>query len=118
MRHVAIIPLTIGAVGQAATVYTTSSIFRITTGYAAVFITSSAGSITVSQQCSMNTIDWYDPIDSSTNILGLVCTALTVTTGTYIQFDPVISPYIRFKIIEGNVGATTVTIKLLLQEEG
>ena len=119
-RHVARGPLvvgTAGAVARAATEYSESSSFRMTTDSASILVATTAGSITISQQCSMNNADWYDPYDASGNLLGTVATALTVTTGKWIAFNPAMAPYIRFKVVEGNVAATVVTINLMFQEE-
>jgi hypothetical protein len=114
--HVATIPLTAGAVSQAGTIYTNEINFRQTTGHAAMFIISTAGSVSITQQCSVDGKNFYDPIDQNGNILGEICTALTVTTGKYIQFNPVIGLWVRFKIVENNVADTTVTLKLIFQE--
>lgn len=115
-KHIAVIPLTAGAVTQAGTIYSGVISFRLTTGHASLLIASTAGSISITQQCFVNG-EWYDPYDSAGNLLGEVCTALTVTTGKYIQFYPVLTPKIRFKIVEHNVAPTVVTLQLLFQEE-
>ena len=40
----------------------------------------------------------------------------TMTVGTrFIQYDPVLAPWIRFKVTENNVGATVVTLKSWIQ---
>ena len=117
-RNVAVMPLYAAvSVAQAATAYTSSSKFRLATGYAGIRLISTAGSITVSQQCSVDDIIWYDPVDAAGNTLGTVCTSQGVTTGRYISYSPVLTSYIRFKIVEGNTAATTVTIDLIFQEE-
>lgn len=104
------------AVTKAGTSYTGSGSFETSAGYTAVLIVSTAGSITVTQQCSVDNSNWYDPVATDASALGAVCSALTVTTGTYIKFDPVVAPYIRFKIVEGNIAASAVTITLVNQE--
>lgn len=100
------------AVLKAGTSYSNSRDFSDCTGSATLYISSTAGSITVSQQCSMNNSDWYDPIDTSAAALGVVRAAQTVTTGIYVAYTPVLAKYIRFKVVEGNVAATTVTLTL------
>ena len=105
------------SIAQAATAYSSSKTFHACTGSAAMFIVSTAGSITVSQQCSRDGTNWYDPVDAAGSALGVVATALTVTTGKYIAFSPVLSEFIRYKVVEGNVGATVVTITLLFRVE-
>jgi hypothetical protein len=104
------------SVGQAATVYTSSSRFYSATGYAAVVLVSSAGSITVTQQVSQDNATWYDPVDEDGTAIGAVAAAMTVG-GRYIQVSPIVGQYIRYKIVEGNTAATTVTLTLIFQEE-
>lgn len=103
------------AVGQAATVYTDSKKFRSTTGYSVALIKSTAGSITVTFQLSLDDINWYDPVDKDNTALGEV--AATMTVGSrYAIFSPQPGQYIRFKIVEGNSAPTAVTITLLYTE--
>lgn len=120
--EVAVLPLTVGtagAVAQAATEYSTSTKFNFasTAGIACVFLTSTAGSVTVSQQVSLDNLNWYDPVDAASAGLGTVCTAQAVTTGKYIYYNPVLSKHIRFKVVEGNTAPTVVTLKFVFQEE-
>lgn len=105
------------SVSQNATVYSNSIKFGSCVGYAGAVLVSTAGSITVTQQCSLNDRDWYDPVDENNAAQGQVAATMTVST-RYIQFNPVLAPYIRFKIVEGNVAATSVTLTLFFQEEG
>lgn len=105
------------AVSQAATAYSSSCKFSSCVGYAGMLLVSTAGSITVTQQCSIDNMNWYNPVDENNSAQGQVAATVTVTTGRYIQFNPVIAPYIRFKIVEANSAATAVTITLLFQEE-
>lgn len=108
--------LTVGTVSAGGTEYSTSCSFEQTTGNACVLLASTAGSVTVTQQCSLNGTDWYDPISSVGGALGVVCTAQGVTTGIYVEYSAVPSPHIRFKVIEGGAADTTVTIRLIFQE--
>jgi len=102
---------------KAGTSYSTATRFQGCAGNAALFIVSTAGSITVSQQCSADGVTYYDPVDTAGSALGVVRAALTVTTGVYVPFTPVLAPYARFKIVEGNVAATEVTLNLLFRTE-
>jgi len=86
-------------------------------GNAAVVIVSTAGSITVTQQCSWDNLTWFDPTDTAGTALGAIRATLTVTTGVYIAFTPVLTPFIRFKVIEGGIAATTITVRLLFRTE-
>ena len=120
-KHVARIPLvvgTAGAVGMGLTVYSESTNFRYTDDNASILLTTTAGSITVTQQASMNNIQWYDAYDAAGNVLGTVVTAQGVTTGKWIAYNPVMAPYTRFKVVEvGGAANTVVTIELMLQED-
>lgn len=107
---------TAGAVAQNATEYSEVMVFSQSTGEVAVLLVTTAGSITVSQQCSTNNKDWYDPVDATGAAVGVVTTAEGVTTGKWIVYTPVMSEYIRFKVVENNTAATTVTIKIIVQE--
>jgi len=104
-------------VAKAATRYSMSVPFRECAGSAAVIISTTAGTITVSQQCSVDGETWYDPVDTAGGALGIVATALGVTTGRYVPYSPILSEYIRFKVVEANVAATTVTIRLIFRQE-
>lgn len=105
---------TAGAVAQSGTSYSESIAFDWARGYVAVQVTSSAGSITVSQQCSMDGTNWYDAVDYLGTALGTVCSAMTVGT-KFVQYDPVLCQYIRFKVVEGGTAPTVVSIKFLVQ---
>lgn len=94
------------------------------TGTSGVFIVSTAGSITVTQECSIDYDDrnpdaanWYAPVDTSGTTLGSVAAAVTVTTGRWVSYTTILAPHIRFKVVEGNSAATSVTLKLVHQEE-
>ena len=120
-KHVARIPLvvgTAGAVAQAATEYSQSTNFRYTDESASLLLSTTAGSITVSQQCSMNNVDWYDPYDTAGNLIAVVATAQGVTTGKWIAYNPAMAPYTRFKVVEtGGAADSTVIVELMIQED-
>lgn len=88
-----------------ATDYSESRPFHNCAGDAVLFIVSTAGTLAISQQCSMNNVDWYDPVNTSDSALGVVKSAQTVTTGVYVIFTPVISKFIRFKVTESTAAA-------------
>ena len=104
------------AVGKNATVYSNSRKFHDCDGTACLKIISTAGSITITQQCSIDDINWYDPTNES-GAIGAVENAITVTTGRYLSFTPILCDYIRFKIVEANVAATAVTLELSYRVE-
>lgn len=104
------------SVSQNTTGYSDGFDTSMNNGFIAVLITSSAGSITVTQQCSVDNDNWYDPVDEDGTAIGAVVSSMTVGT-KYIQFSPVMAPFSRFKIVEGNVGATTVTIAKVIYKD-
>jgi hypothetical protein len=121
IRGIAIIPLYVPAVTKNGTLYTSGEDYqpvplRRTIGNTALWISSTAGSITITQQVSLDGKTWLDPVDNAGNSLGSVYSALTVTTGKYIVFTPVMAPYIRFKLVENDLATSTVVMKLLYQE--
>ena len=104
------------SISQAATAYTDSLPYRSSTGNTAVLIVSSAGSITVTQQCSTDGINWYDPVNSANSALGAI--AATMTVGSrYVIPSLVVSPYIRLKVVENNSAATVVTVTFIYQQD-
>mgnify|MGYP003594002413 CR=1 FL=1 len=98
------------------TIYSNSRKFHDCDGTATIKIVSTAGSITVTQQCSIDNSTWYDP-ETASGAAGAVEDTITVTTGRYLSFTPVMCPYIRFKIVEANVAATAVTLELAYRVE-
>lgn len=107
---------TAGAVAQNETVYSESMPFNSSFGFASVLVSSTAGSITVTQQCSPDGTNWYNPVDADGTALGRVVSAMTVGS-KYVQPDPVLAPWIRYKVVEGNTASTVVTLTVLSQDE-
>ena len=104
-------------IAKNATVYTSSMRFERCTGTVGVLFKSTAGTITISQQCSLDDKTWYDPVNAAGSALGTVCTAKATTTGTWTTYSPVMACYIRFKVVETNTAETVVTLTLAFQEE-
>lgn len=104
--------------GISGTVYSSVADFSRCTGFAAVLLTNSAATatITVTQQASSNGSDWYDCVDQNNSAIGQVQVITTTATTRYVQFDPVVARWIRFKIVESAGVTTNVTIKLIFQE--
>ena len=110
--------MTAEALAQADTHYTSSTDFDNCTGYVSLLVVAAsagAATITITQQCSLDGENWYDPVGPTGAAIGTVATALAVTTGTYITYSPVVAPYARFKVVEGNTAAVTVTITVTFQ---
>lgn len=102
-------PLTV-TLGQNSTGFTAPFLFTPCDGYAAAKVTISAGSVTISQQCAdFITGPFFDPVDNTNTALSVVAT--TMAAGTrWVQYNPTLCNYARYKCIETNVGAATVTI--------
>jgi hypothetical protein len=99
--------------------YSNSRKFHDCDGTATLKIISTAGDITVTQQCSLDNSNWYDPTNEA-GAIGAVENAITVTTGRYLSFTPVMCDYIRFKVVQGSGGvtaSTTVTLELSYRVE-
>jgi len=96
--------------------YTDSMDFSRCAGDAAVLYTGSLGTATITQQCSFDNINWYDPIAAAGTALGAVCTATAAST-VYISFTPVLAPFVRFKVDETNVAILTYSLTLIFREE-
>lgn len=105
------------AIAQNATGYSDSIDCKFSQGDAAVLVKTVTGTCTITQQCSHDNVNWYDAVSSAGAALGAVCTALAATTGTYIAYTPVLAPYIRYKIVETNVGALTITLTCMFTED-
>lgn len=98
------------------TYYSDSWSARKCTGSAALFIVSTAGTLAISQQCSLDNVNWYDPVDTAASALGVIKAAQTVTTGTYVAFSPVLAEWMRIKVVE-STAPTTVSLTLTLRVE-
>ena len=95
------------------TEYSSSIKFIAASGFNAMLVILTAGSnVTISQQCSEDNTTFYDPVDPDGNALGIVYTNLTASA--YIQFPPVIAPYIRFKVTAS--ADSTVTLDHIVSE--
>ena len=86
------------------------------TGDAGFLVVTSAGNIAVTQQCSMDGVNFYDPIDGSDNALGVINASLTVGT-YYIVPATVVAPFFRLKVVENGTASTVVKITMVFQEE-
>jgi hypothetical protein len=104
-------------VAQNSTAYTGVVQFHKCSGDASVLFISTAGDITINQQVSFDNRNWYDPVDNAGSAVGTIATNATVTTGTYVSYSPVLAPYARYKIVENNTAATTVTVYSIFQED-
>lgn len=102
---------------QNSTGFTSSMPFQFCNGYATAKVTVSAGSVTISQQCSYDNSNWFDPVDNTNTALGVVATSMGVNAaGRYVQYNPVLCNFMRYKIVEVNVAACTVGLTIGFQE--
>ena len=86
-------------------------------GFAGMLLTISAGSVNITQQCGLSdSAVFFSPVDKFSNSLGVVCSLFSA--GTYwIQYDPVLAPFARFRVTEANVASTTVTFTPMMLED-
>ncbi len=108
-------------VAQNDTHYSNSRKFHDCDGTACLRIISAGtdSNITVTQQCSIDDVTWYDP-ETAAAAAGAVEDGITATIGRYLSFTPVLCDYIRFKVVQGAVGAlvtATVTLELSYRVE-
>jgi len=82
------------------------------------FISSAAGSLTVTQQCSHDDATWYTPKDiNNVSVAPIVPAGTGSDTGRWIVFDVAFAPFIRFQCVEAGTLATNVTIDLYFLEK-
>jgi len=106
------------AVEKAGTIYTPGFLFEQCTGNVSVLLVSTAGSVTITQQCSFDNIHFFDAVTHEGTATGNVCSAVTVTTGTYVTYSPVLAKFARLKIVEGNVAASAISLIIAFSKEG
>ena len=102
--------MSLNSIAQAGTEYSDAIAFDVCEGELALLVVSTAGTVTISQQVSLDNVTFYDPVDSAGSALGVICTAKAVTAGSYIAINPVVAPYSRFKVTETNTAATIVSL--------
>lgn len=108
-------------IASSGTGYSSAMAFDESTGEISVLLIATEGQITVTQQCGL-TADgtFYDPLNAASAALGSVIANLaSTTTGQFVHYDPVPAPFIRFKVVENGVAATTtaVTLTVAAQKE-
>jgi hypothetical protein len=96
--------------------YSNGRRFHDCDGTACLRIVSTAGSITVTQQCSLDKVTWFDP-ETASGAAGAVEDGITVTTGRYLSFTPVLCEYIRFKVVATSAAETAVSLELAYRVE-
>lgn len=81
-------------------------------GFVTVEVSANTSTTTISQQCSSDNINWYDPVDNSGNALGAIWTGLSTTK--YVQYSPVLTKYFRLKYVP--TGSGSITTKITVEE--
>ena len=90
--------------------------FNIVGTYGGLHITTTAtGGLTITQQCSLDGATWLDPTNA-TAAVGAILNAVAAVLTRFVQFTPVVAPYIRFKVVPGST-QTGVTLKYVTQGE-
>jgi hypothetical protein len=87
---------------------------RSSKGYAGLLVTTTAGSIAINQQVSINGVNFYEPVNSSDEDVCAVHAAITVGT-KWVDFAPIVARYIRFKFVLTSENAS-VTAQYIQQE--
>jgi hypothetical protein len=88
-----------------------------TIGSTAVLLSyTGAGTVTVTQQCSLDNSTWYDAVDASGTAVGAVAAVTTTAVTRYIKYTPVVAKFIRFKVVEGNAASVVLSLTLISQE--
>ena len=100
------------AIAQAATEYSDSVAFDMCEGEMSLLVVSTAGTVTINQQASVDGTNFFDVVNANGTAQGTICTALAVTTGTYVTISPIMTPYTRFKVVETNTAPTVVTLTI------
>jgi hypothetical protein len=120
-RNVSVKDFTVPAITKNGTLYTDAYLFDRMSEKCAAVVSSTAGSITITQQVSYDGNTFFDAYDTTGALLGKICESMGETSsyvnGKMIVFTPIFAKYMRFKIVEQNIAATTVAIKLLMGEE-
>ena len=100
------------------TTYTSSMKFDTSTGDVALKVDMvGAKTWTVTQQCSKDDHNWYDPTDGNETAIGAVCSTTTTAVSKWIVPTLAPAPYIRFKVVSGTAGATTYSISVIFSED-
>lgn len=98
---------------SAATYYSDKIPVKFSTGNSSLLVKTSAGSLAITVELSLNGDDWYTPYDTDGNDLGALVSALTADR--WIVYNPQITLYKRFKFVL-TVANSTVSARYIQQE--
>lgn len=112
-----VITATSVTVGNAGTIYSQTYCSEYLSGFSAVFIQMLGSSnVTITQEGSIDGTNFYAVVSSTGGALGAVTSALTTTSGVYIQFAPIVAKYSRLKIV-GGAASTINSLFVMITEE-
>lgn len=97
------------------TVYSSEVSARNASEYAALIVDlgiATGAGVTVTQQCSIDGSTWYSPVDKDNVSVGT--TGQAITADKYIALTPVVTPYLRYKVVSAT--EDTVTLKYIWRE--
>ena len=99
------------------TIYSNSRRFHDCTGTACLLITTtSTAEIAVTQQCSTDNKNWYDP-ETAAAAAGVVDSSIVAASTVYMSYTPVLCDYIRFKVIAAEAVSNLVSLTLAYRVE-
>jgi hypothetical protein len=101
------------------TTYSSSMRFDTCTGdVGAIVLATGANTYAITQQCSLDNINWYDAVNGAMSAVGALASSTTAAISTWVYPTLVPAPYIRFKIVESaNAADGLVTIILVFSED-
>ena len=108
--------MTVQAIDAGTTAYSTVVGQLNEVGFAAILLTSTAtGTYTIVQQASIDGANFYNAVDSNASAQGIALSSASalVALTNYIQFNPILAPFVRFAVTPTQ--ANTITIKYLPQ---
>lgn len=82
-------------------------------GFTSLLVLTSAGSLAITYEVSIDGTNFYTPKDVDGNALNVIASAMTANT--WVEFDPTITLYIRFKFVV-TVADSTVSAYLIYNE--
>lgn len=102
-------------VAQNSTKFTATIPFKFCSGFSAVKLKVSAGSVTTSWQVSGDEQLWFDAVDGSGNALYGIASVQSSGSKWVFSQSP-FAPYVRLKFVEVNVASVTVNYEVYIQE--
>ena len=70
------------------------------------------GAFTISQQCSVDGANFFDPTNATAIAQGVVMTGRMTATATWLIYTSLNAPYLRYKVV--STPAATVTLSAII----